>query len=343
MSYRVYETEAGERKLTFESALPSVFFSTSAWEPTLVEIVSVDATGAETFVWPPFSQGITMDVFDQLLAVGEDDLGPVLQIRDCVQEASVTDHDPALAVRSLRVPGATELRGLAVAHERREAFLRAADRIFVLRHFTTAGSKRDETGAVRLDLGEVATSAPLGVGGALAFGNDTLYAADGAVLVRIELGSNGWHETARSAPLEYAIQQLEVVGSQIEIVVDVGATKRLLHATWPPTGLVLGEATAIPLTGPVVTASPDRGSNASDLYFAELGGTEILHANGNRVLTSPFGITALSAESKRVYVRDAEGRVSSWSLAGEDAAAFRMPAARVHAQRMLEGLSVIIE
>ncbi len=96
----------------------------------------------------------------------------------------------------------------------------------MLRHFTTAGSERDASGAVRLDLGEVATSAPLGAGGALAFGNDTLYAADGAVLVRMELGPNGWHETARSASLEHAIQQLEVVASRLVIVLDVGATQR---------------------------------------------------------------------------------------------------------------------
>lgn len=335
--YRVYETEEGLRELTYESPEPSVFFSTSGWVVTEVEIVWVDAEGKETPVWPVFSQGIMAKAFDQLLAVGEDATGPVLQIRDCVSDTSF-DYDPALAVRSLRVPGATELRGVAVSLERGEAFLRAADRIFVLRHFTTAGSERDDSGAVRLDLAEVAASAPLGAGSALAVQGTTLYAADGNVLVRFEAGSNGWYETARSAPLSHAIQQVEIVRSKIAIVLEEGASTRLVHATWSADGLVVGESVAVPLAGSILTAVLDP-----DLFLAQTGGSEIVVANGNRLFTAPFGIAALAAGAGRLYVRDPSHLVTSWSLGGAAPAAFRMPAATVHAQLMLPLRAFIIE
>ena len=340
--YRVYETTGDERKLTYESKLPSVFFSTSAWSVTGIEIVWVDGSGAETLIWPEFSQGITMDAFDQLIAVGEDASGPVLQIRDCVRSVE-EDYAPELAVRSLRIPGVTELRGVAVHSARRELFLRSSDGVVIVEHFTTAGSKRNDAGEPVLDLASATTSAPLGPGSALSVLQDVLYAADGNTLVRIAHDASGWHETARSAALGAAVEQLETVGLELRIVLADTVTDRVLTATWDAAGLVVSSASPLPpLQGPVLSAVNQGGNVAPALYLAARGRSEIRRPNGS-ALQLDFPIAGLAAGGDRMYARAEDGAVSSWTIDGAVPTIFRMPVATIHRQLMVPLESFIIE
>ena len=340
--YRAYETEEGNRRLAFESKEPSVFFSTSTWVSTTVEIVSVDASGAESLVWEPFSQGITIQTGNQLVAVGEDAQGPVLQIRDCMQYAEA-DYAPELAVRSLRIPGATELRGLAMAKQRRELFLRDAHRVLVLRQFTLAGSDRDETGAVRLDLAEVVTTSPLGAGAALAFADDALYIADAATIIRAEPDAGVWRETSRSGQLPHEVARLEAAGSLLHVVLEAPASERLIDATWQGTTLAFGEPQALPFDGPILTTVNDEGAYVPAFYVATPGDTVVYTAGGGVAFTVPSPIVSFSAGGDFMQVRAADGSVRFSATTGANPTSFRMPPATIHAQLAMPRRSIIIE